>query len=228
MRELRNIRDKKRYKRRHPARGRRLWFIIIAAAVAGTGTLLTVSKVKTPLPNAGDLAPGKIYTKESKQNETEVSSRNAETPATEGSKAGAPAAPESFTFYKVLNKKEDIVPLENMQKPVKKESHEIKTPRDEKMSQIEKEVERNIEKNTPRNEIYTVQVAALSSESAATEVIYKLKSQGYAPYVFKEDEQKTKRLYKIRVGKFLSIVDAQEVAKVLKKDGYDTFVIKTE
>lgn len=228
MRELRNIRDKKRYKRRHPAKGWRLLFIIIAAAVAGTGILLTVSKVKTPLPNAGDLTPGKIYTKESKQKETEAPFRNAETPATEGSKGGDPAAPESFTFYKVLNKEEDIVPLENMQKPVKKESHEIKTPRDEKMSRIEKEMGKNIRGNTLKNEIYTVQVAALGNESAVNEVISKLKSQGYAPYVFKEDEQRERRLYKIRVGKFLSIVDAQEVAKVLKKDGYDTFVIKTE
>lgn len=227
MRELRNIRDK-RYKRRHPAKGRRLWLIIIAAAVAGTGILLTVSKVKTRLPKAGDLTPGKIYTKESKQKEAEVPSQNAETPATEGSRAGDSATPESFTFYKVLNKKEDIVPLENMQKPAKKEGPEIKTPRDEKMSQIEKEVEKNIEKNAPKNEIYTVQVAALGSESAVSEVISKLKSQGYAPYVFKEDEQRTRKLYKIRVGKFLSIVDAQEVAKVLKKDGYDTYVIKTE
>ncbi len=227
MRELRNIRDK-RYKRRHPARGRRLWFIIIAAAIAGTGILLTVSKVKTPLPNAGDLTPGKIYTKESKQEEAEASSRNAETLETEGSKAGDPATPESFTFYNVLNKEEDIVPLENMQKPVKKENHEIKTPRDEKMSRIEKEMEKNIGGNTLKNEIYTVQVAAFGNESAANEVMSKLKSQGYAPYVFKEDVQKAKRLYKIRVGKFLSIVDAQEVAKVLKKDGYDTFVIKTE
>lgn len=227
MRELRNIRDK-RYQRTHRGRGRRLLFIVIAAAVAGIGILLIVSKVKTRLPNAGDLTPGKIYTKEYQQKEEGVSPKNAEMPATEGSKEGDLVDPESFTFYKVLNKEEDLVPLENMQKPVKKESHEIKTPRDEKMSRLEKEMEKNIGENAPKNEIYTVQVVALGNESAVNEVISKLKAQGYAPYIIKDDEQREKRLYKIRVGKFLSIVDAQEVAKVLKKDGYDTYVIKTE
>jgi len=227
MRELRSIRDKKSFKRRSPVRDRRLWFIL-SAVIVGTAILITITKVKTHPPDTRDLTPGEIYTKESRQEETHPPSQDGETSTTEESKSGDPAAPESFTFYKVLNNKEDIVPLEDMKKQGKKEKEEIKTLEDDKISRIEKEVDEKIEKKSPKNEIYAVQVAALGNESAAKEIVSRLTSQGYVPYVIKEGDQKGKGLYKIRIGKFHSIVDAQETAKVLKKDGYDTYVIKSE
>jgi len=85
-----------------------------------------------------------------------------------------------------------------------------------------------LERRARKDEVYTVQVAALSSETKATGVVSKLKTEGYESYLLKEDVQKGARLYKVRVGRFVSMVDAQEVGKLLKRNGYETYVIKAE
>ena len=53
-----------------------------------------------------------------------------------------------------------------------------------------------------------------------------LRSKGFAPYISKESSSGGSNVYKVRIGKFLSIIDAQEVAAVLKREGYATYVLK--
>ncbi len=225
LREFRGIRNK-RFQRRRSSSKRRLFSVLIGIVIIGTGVMFVVSKVKTKSSQT-ELTPGKIYTQEGRE---DIPQGENGTSADKGPEEETTISPESFTFYKVLNSKEgDIVPLSgDMAKPAKKEEREIKIPADEKISEIEKEIDKNLEKNLRRDNVYAVQVAALSNESAANEVMFRLKLQGYAPYLIKGDDKKGERLYKVRVGRFSSIVDAQEVARVLKKDGYDTYVIKAE
>lgn len=228
LRELRSIRDQ-RFKRRHNSLRRRFLFALVVSAAIGIGIILIVPKVKTK-PSTTELSPGKIYTKGDQQKLEDIPPKGIGKSDLKEPEKEAPADPESFTFYKVLNSKEgDIVPLTgDIPKPVKEDEGEIKPPQHEEISEIEKEMDKNIEKRVKRDDVYAVQVAALSNESTANGIVSRLKLQGYAPYLIKEEDKKGGRLYKIRVGRFPSIVDAQEVAKVLKKDGYATYVIKGE
>lgn len=224
MRELRNLRDK-RFKKRRKGSGRRSLLFLILVVVAGAGLFWIISKEEKKAPPE-DLTSGQIYMK-GRQQGTEPEGKKAEP---ERPKEEVPVNPEPFTFYKVLNSKEgEIVPLTgDVPKSEKGKEYEIRDPQQEKILQMEKEIGRGLEKKARKDEIYTVQVAAFSSESKATGVMSKLKSQGYESYLLKEDVRKSPRLYKVRVGRFVSMVDAQEVAKLLKRNGYETFVIKSE
>ena len=190
---------------------------MIVSVVAGIVVMFILTKEETRKP-ATDLASGKIYMQERQQKRKDIP------------QVPPPSNPESFTFYKILNsKKDDIVPLNiDNSKIEKKEEHDIKDPQQEKMQQIEKEMERDIEKRGKKDDVYTVQVAALTNESTANEVISRLKLYGYESYLIKVEEQKGRSLYKVRVGTFVSIVDAQDVAKLLKRVGFDTYVVKAD
>jgi len=228
VRELRNLRDK-RFKKRRKSSGWRSLLFLILVVVAGAGLFWTLSKEeKKPLPT--DLTSGRIYMKGQQQGTEGAAPAERKGAEAEQPKIEAPVNPESFTFYKVLNSKEgEIVPLTgDVPKSEKGKEDEIRDPQQEKILQMEKEIGRGLEKKARKDEIYTVQVAAFSSESKATGVMSKLKSEGYESYLLKEDVRKGPRLYKVRVGRFVSMVDAQEVAKLLKRNGYETFVIKSE
>ena len=228
MRELRSMRDK-RFKKRRKGLGRWSLFFLILLAVAGVGVLLIVSKEeKKTLPT--DLTSGQIYMKGRQQGTEDAVPPKGKKAETERPKEETPVNPESFTFYKVLNSKEgEIVPLTgDVPKSEKGKGEEIRNPQQEKILQMEKEISRGLEKRTRKDEVYTVQVAALSSETKATRVVSKLKTEGYESYLLKEDVQKGARLYKVRVGRFVSRIDAQEVGKLLKRNGYETYVIKAE
>lgn len=227
MRDLRDIRNKRFQRRRRHQRHYLLLLLVVVVIVVIIIFAVSKIKKKTSMSN---LTPGNIYTQENKVSSPQEGKEKSKA---EESKEDTAVNPESFTFYKVLNSKEgEIVPLtEGIPKPGKKEDSEIKTPMDEKMSEIKKDMDKNIELGVKKEGVYTVQVAAFSNESKANEVISRLKLQGYAPYLIKEsrgEDDKRGRLYKVRVGRFPSVVDAQEVARVLNKNGYETYVIKAE
>lgn len=208
MGELKNIKGSRFNKRRSGfSTGHMLALAIGIVVIAAI--LLTVSKVKTKTLSS-ELTPGKIYLKEYKQ-------KQKETPDS-----------ESFTFYKSLDGKEgQIVPLSgNVSAAEKKAEGDAKPPQPEKILQIEENIDKNLENMVQKENIYTVQIAALSSESIANEVISKIKQLGYSPYLVREDDNNGKKLLKVRVGRFSSIVAAQSIANVLKQGGYDPYVIK--
>lgn len=208
MRELKNIKGSRFNKRRSGFNARHLLALAIGTVVIAA-IVLTVSKVKTKTLSS-DMTPGKIYLKEYQQ-------KQKETPDS-----------ESFTFYKSLDGKEgQIVPLSgNVSATEKKTEGDAKPPQPEKILQIEEKIDKNIENMVKKENIYTVQIAALSNEPTANEVISKIKQLGYSPYLVREDDNNGKKLIKVRVGRFSSIVDAQSIANVLKQGGYDTYVIK--
>lgn len=228
MRELRSLRDK-RFKKRRKGLGRWSLLFLILVVAAGAGVFLIVSKEEEKTPPT-DLMSGRIYMKGRQQGTENAVPPKGKKTETERPKEETPVNLESFTFYKVLNSREgEVVPLTgDAPKSEKGKEDEIRNPQQEKILQIEKEIEKGLEKKARRDEVYTVQVAALSSETKATGVVSKLKSEGYESYLLKEDVQKGTRLYKVRVGRFVSMVDAQEVAKLLKRNGYETYVIKAE
>jgi len=228
VRELRNLRDK-RFKKRRKGVSRWAVFFLILLVTAGAGVFLIVSKEeKKTLPT--DLTSGQIYMKGRQQGTEDTTPPDGKRPESERPKGEAPVSPESFTFYKVLNSKEGvIVPLTgDAPKSEKEKENQIRNPQQEKILQMEKEIDKGLKKEARKEEVYTVQVAALSAESKAAGVMSKLKREGYESYLLKEDVQKGARLYKVRVGRFVSMVDAQEVARLLKRTGYETYVIKAE
>ncbi len=227
MRELRKIKGK-RFKKGRNGLGRWILFLLIVCVVAGMGVIFTLSKKDTGIVPP-DLSSGKIYVQD-RQRQDDISPQGGGKTESEKPKGEAPVSPESFTFYKMLNsKKEDFVPLTgDTSKSDKRKEGEIRDPQLEKMLQMEKGIDQGMEKRVKKDIVYTVQVAALSNELLANEAISRLKSQGYVSYLIKEEAQKGAGLYKVRVGKFVSIVDAQEVAKLLKRDGFDTYVVKAE
>ena len=225
---MRNLRDK-RFKKRRKDLGRWSVLFLILAVTAGVVALLIVSKEeKKTLPT--DLTSGQIYMKGRQQGTEDTTPPDGKRPESERPKGEAPVNLESFTFYKVLNSKEgEIVPLTgDVPKSEKGKGEEIRNPQQEKILQMEKEIDKGLKKEARKDEVYTVQVAALSSEPKATGVVSKLKTEGYESYLLKENVQKGTRLYKVRVGRFVSMVDAQEVARLLKRTGYETYVIKAE
>lgn len=225
---MRSMRDK-RFKKRRKGLGRWALLFLILVVVAGTSLFWILSKEeKTPPP--ADLTSGQIYMKGRQQGTEDAVPPKGKKAETERPKEETPVNPESFTFYKVLNSKEgEIVPLTgDVPKSEKGKEDEIRNPQQEKILQMEKEIDKGLEKKVRKDEVYTVQVAALSSEPKATGVVSKLKTEGYESYLVKEDVQKGARLYKVRVGRFVSMVDAQGVAKLLKRNGYETYVIKAE
>ena len=225
---MRNLRDK-RFKKRRKGLGR--WFVLflILAVTAGAVVLLIVSKKeKRTLPT--DLTSGQFYMKGRQEGTEDATPPEGKRPESERPKGEAPVSPESFTFYKVLNSKEGvIVPLTgDAPKSEKEKENQIRNPQQEKILQMEKEIDKGLKKEARKEEVYTVQVAAFRSETKATGVVSKLKTEGYESYLLKEDVQKGARLYKVRVGRFVSRIDAQEVGKLLKRNGYETYVIKAE
>ena len=73
----------------------------------------------------------------------------------------------------------------------------------------------------PRNVIYSVQVAAVTSPMAADEVMRDLAALGYQPHVLREDNY-----FKIRVGRLADRSAAQTLAQELKgKFGGSPFVV---
>lgn len=207
MRELKNIKGSRFNKRRSGFNAGYLLALAIGIVVIAA-IVLTVAKVK-PKTLSTELTPGKIYLKEYQQKQKE-----------------APDS-ESFTFYKSLEGKEgQIVPLSgNIPMTERKAETDAKPPQPDKILQIEEKIDKNIENMVKKENIYTVQVAALSSESTINEVVSKLKQLGYSPYLIREDDNNGKKLIKVRIGRFSSIVDAQAIANVLKQGGYDTYVI---
>lgn len=219
MRDLRNIRykgNKNKNKKTNLPRNSIIALVVIL--LIGAGIMILIPKVKKGRLSP-ELIPGQIITKEQLQKEQEV------LPGTDNT-----SNPDSFTFYKALSSKEDdVVPLseENVQS-VKKEEVELNPPREEELKKIDNDIAKHAEKKKEESDIYSVQVAALSKESKANEIISNLRGKGYAPYIIKEENKRGGGLFKIRVGRFHSLVDAQEVAQVLRKDGYDTYVIKVD
>lgn len=225
---MRNLRDK-RFKKRRKGLGRWSVLFLILAVTIGVVVLLIVSKKeKRTLP--ADLTSGRIYMKRRQEGTEDATPPEGKRPESERPKEEAPVSSESFTFYKMLKSKEGvIVPLtRDAPKAEKGQGEEIRNPQQEKILQMEKEIDKGLKNEARKDEVYTVQVAALSSEPTANGVVSKLKSEGYESYLLKEDVQKGTRLYKVRVGRFVSRVDAQEVARLLKRNGYETYVIKAE
>ncbi|MDD5434767.1 MAG: SPOR domain-containing protein [Nitrospira sp.] len=242
MSALRNIKGT-RLNKKNNSLTPRFWYVLIACIVLVIAAALTVSKIRTGKISS-DLTPGKIYLKEFHQRHKEpVKSEGSENKPADGdvNKDGKddPGSSDSFTFYKSLNGKEGrIIPLSvNVPKTDKnkKEDAEAKPPQPEKILQPEKmlqieekidKIDKNIEKIVKKENYYTVQIAAYSSEETANDIITKLKKIGHSPYLVRESDVNGKKLIKVRVGRFSSAVDAQSVAKALKQGGYDTYVIK--
>lgn len=228
MRELRSLRNK-RFKKGRKGSGLRSLLFLILVVSAGAGLFWILSKEEKKAPPA-DLTSGQFYMKGREQGTEETAPPEGKKGEMAQTKEKTPVNPESFTFYKVLNSREgEIVPLkEDPPKSEMAKEDVVRDPQIEKISQMEKEIGGALEKKVRKDEVYTVQVAALSSETKATGVRARLKTEGYESYLLKEDVQKGARLYKVRVGRFVSRMDAQEVAKLLKKNGYETYVIQAE
>lgn len=236
MRAFRNIKGT-RLNKKNNSLTPRFWYVLLAGVIIVISIALTVSKIKTRKLSS-ELTPGKIYLKEFHQRHKEpVKSEGSENKPADGdvNKGGKddPGSSDSFTFYKSLNGKEGrIIPLSvNVPKAdkIKKEDAEAKPPQPEKMLQIEEKIDKidkNIEKIVKKENFYTVQIAAFSSEETASDIITKLKKIGHSPFLVRESDVNGKKLIKVRVGRFSSAVDAQSVAKALKQGGYDTYVIK--
>ena len=219
MRDFRTISGRRLGKRESSFNPRVLFVLIIAAVIIVT-IAVTVSKVKTKTL-ASDITPGKILLKGVEQRQRVPDADDSEDVKT----------PDSFTFYKSLNGREsNIIPLSGSAEKSEKENHgedaEVKSLQPEKILQVEEKIDKNIEKIVKKENIFTVQIAAFSSESTASDIINRLKQFGHAPYLVREEDKNGKKLIKVRVGRFVSPAEAQSVANALKKDGYDTYVIK--
>ena len=73
-----------------------------------------------------------------------------------------------------------------------------------------------------RTTLFTVQVAAVRTASAADAAMQSLRTQGYAPRVLRQDG-----FYKVRVGRFTSRSDADDLARQLRRRfGDGPFVVE--
>lgn len=216
MREVQKIREKSSLReRRDPKR----W--IPYAAVAGCllflAIFLFVWKGEIGHPPS-DQPGGKIYT----EGNGEIKGGEEDAGETQDVEK-----PESFTFYKSLSSKEGgIVPLK---KEVEKSIQKTIKPEplmEKRSSSLEKKLGKELKEMATTEVYYTVQVAALTSNSRARALVRKLKQQGYRSFITKVTDKQGRPLYRIRVGKFPSLVDAREMAGRLKKDGYETYLIK--
>ena len=212
MREIRNFRKNNFNKKKST---RTIYFIAILAFSFVIAVVFIVLKTRGGTLSH-DLTPGNIYTGDKQQDD--------HMPADEEK------GTDDFTFYKVLNSKEgDITPLdvEPEKSTIEKEKDvDIEVLHEEKMSKIDGEIVGKITDKSKDNIVYTVQLGALKQESAANKLAGKLRSRGFAPYITKENSAGRTPVFKIRIGKFLSMVDAQEVAEVLKREGYGTYVLR--
>ena len=210
MREIRNFRKNNFNKKKST---RTIYFIAIRAFSFVIAVVFIVLKTRGGTLSH-DLTPGNIYTGDKQQDH--------HMPADEEK------GTDDFTFYKVLNSKEgDITPLDvEPEKSTIEEEKDVEVLHEEKMSKIDGEIARKITDKSKDNIVYTVQLGALKQESAANELAGKLRSRGFAPYITKENSAGRTPVFKIRIGKFLSMVDAQEVAEVLKREGYGTYVLR--
>ena len=212
MREIRNFRKNNFNKKKST---RTIYFIAVLAFSFVIAVVFIVLKTRGGTLSH-DLTPGNIYTGDKQQDH--------HMPADEEK------GTDDFTFYKVLNSKEgDITPLdvEPEKSTIEKEKDvDIEVLHEEKMSKIDGEIVGKITDKSKDNIVYTVQLGALKQESAANELAGKLRSRGFAPYITKENSAGRTPVFKIRIGKFLSMVDAQEVAEVLKREGYGTYVLR--
>lgn len=191
--------------------------------IAGAFAFLRTREGHVP----ADLSPGNIYTGSkdpAHQESLKEDSKDMETAS--GTEESAKV--DNFTFYKILNSKEDdITPLKvEPSKSLPEREPYKESQRDEKMEQINREIVKKIETKEKEGIIYTVQIGALSQEKAANELTGNLRANGFAPYIVKENNSAGIPVYKVRVGKFLSMVDAQDVAAVLKREGYAIYVLK--
>lgn len=223
MREIRNFRKTKFNKKKS---NRTIYFIAILAFSFVIAVVFIVLKTRGGTLSH-DLTPGNIYTGDKQQDrhmpaDEEMVNTSAE------SEQNDPSIQDDFTFYKVLNSKEgDITPLDvEPQKSTIEKEKDVGVLHEEKMSKIDGEIVSKITDKSKDNIVYTVQLGALKQESAANELAGKLRSRGFAPYITKENSAGRAPVFKIRIGKFLSMVDAQEVAQVLKREGYGTYVLR--
>lgn len=223
MREIRNFRKNKLNKKKS---NRTIYFIAILAFSFVIAVVFIVLKTRGGTLSH-DLTPGNIYTGDKQQDhhmpaDEEMVNTSAE------SEQNDPSIQDDFTFYKVLNSKEgDITPLDvEPQKSTIEKEKDVGVLHEEKMSKIDGEIVSKITDKSKDNIVYTVQLGALKQESAANELAGKLRSRGFAPYITKENSAGRAPVFKIRIGKFLSMVDAQEVAQVLKREGYGTYVLR--
>lgn len=225
MREIRNFRKTKFNKNKS---NRTIYFIAILAFSFVIAVVFIVLKTRGGTLSH-DLTPGNIYTGDKQQDHHIPADEEMGTTSAE-SKQDDPSIQDDFTFYKVLNSKEgDITPLDvgPQKSTIEKEKDvDVEVLHEEKMSKIDGEIVRKIEDKSKDNIVYTVQLGALKQESAANELAGKLRSRGFAPYITKENSAGRAPVFKIRIGKFLSMVDAQEVAEVLKREGYGTYVLR--
>ena len=210
MREIRNFRKNNFNKKKST---RTIYFIAILAFSFVIAVVFIVLKTRGGTLSH-DLTPGNIYTGDKQQDH--------HMPADEEK------GTDDFTFYKVLNSKEgDITPLDvEPEKSTIEKEQDVEVLHEEKMSKIDGEIARKITDKSKDNIVYTVQLGALKQESAANELAGKLRSRGFAPYITNENSAGRAPVFKIRIGKFLSMVDAQEVAEVLKREGYGTYVLR--
>lgn len=238
MRDFRNISGRRFRTNGRIFNPRILYGLIIAAGIIVT-IVVTVSKVKTKTLSS-DVTPGKILLKEAElihkgRQSVEIADDSGGVKTSDGqnnndNKTGEVPL-DSFTFYKSLNGREsNVIPLSGTavkaEKEKKGEDTEVKAIQPEKILQVEEKIDKNIEKIVKKENIFTVQIAAFSSESTASDIINRLKQIGHSPYLVREEDKNGKKLIKVRVGRFISMAEAQSVANALKKDGYDTYVIK--
>lgn len=223
MREIRNFRKTRFNKNKS---NRTIYFIAILAFSFVIAVVFIVLKTRGGTLSH-DLTPGNIYTGDKQQDDHMPAGEEMGTTSAE-SEQKAPSIQDNFTFYKVLNSKEgDITPLDvEPEKSNIENEKDVEVLHEEKMSKIDGEIVRKIVDKSKDNIVYTVQLGALKQESAANELAGKLRSRGFAPYITKENSAGRAPVFKIRIGKFLSMVDAQEVAEVLKREGYGTYVLR--
>ncbi|MEK6560806.1 MAG: SPOR domain-containing protein [Nitrospirota bacterium] len=223
MREIRNFRKTKFNKNKT---NRTIYFIAILAFSFVIAVVFIVLKTRGGTLSH-DLTPGNIYTGDKQQDDHMPADEEMGTTSAE-SEQNDPSIQDDFTFYKVLNSKEgDITPLDvEPEKSTIEKEKDVEVLHEEKMSKIDGEIVRKIVDKSKDDIVYTVQLGALKQESAANELAGKLRSRGFAPYITKENSAGRAPVFKIRIGKFLSMVDAQEVAEVLKREGYGTYVLR--
>jgi cell division protein FtsN len=223
LREIRNFRKTKFNKKKS---NRTIYFIAILAFSFVIAVVFIVLKTRGGTLSH-DLTPGNIYTGDKQQDHHMPADEEMGTTSAE-SEQNDPSIQDDFTFYKVLNSKEgDITPLDvEPEKSTIEKGKDVEVLHEEKMLKIDGEIVRKIADKSKDSIVYTVQLGALKQESAANELAGKLRSRGFAPYITKENSAGRAPVFKIRIGKFLSMVDAQEVAQVLKREGYGTYVLR--
>ncbi|MBM3248964.1 MAG: tetratricopeptide repeat protein [Candidatus Omnitrophica bacterium] len=73
-----------------------------------------------------------------------------------------------------------------------------------------------------REEFFTVQVAAFINQNSAQELINKLKSDGFDPFIAKVNTEDGKAVYRVRVGKLTNRYDAEALQAALALKDYPT------